>query len=73
MNDRAMVDFPVPARPLSQKIRRLPLFANQWSIPSRTPFLVPFRHLSVPTEVPGVRGVTQAIEKDEVRWFLPLS
>ena len=43
-NDWAMVDFPVPARPLSQKTRWLPSFANQCSISLRTSFLVPFRH-----------------------------
>ena len=44
-NDWAMVDFPVPARPLSQKTRWLPSFSNQHSISLRTSFLVPFRHL----------------------------
>ena len=43
-NDWAMVDFPVPARPLSQKTRWLPSFSNQRSISLRTSFLVPFRH-----------------------------
>ena len=43
-NDWAMVDFPVPARPLSQKTRWLPSFPNQCSISSRTSSLVPFRH-----------------------------
>ena len=43
-NDWAMVDFPVPARPLSQKTRWVPLFSSQRSISLRTSFLVPFRH-----------------------------
>ena len=43
-NDCAMVDFPVPARPLSQKTRWPRLLASQWSMSLRTSLLVPFRH-----------------------------
>ena len=40
----AMVDFPVPARPLSQKTRWPRSLVSQSPISLRTSFLVPFRH-----------------------------
>ena len=40
----AIVDFPVPARPFSQKTRWVRSLVNQSSISFRTPSLVPLRH-----------------------------
>ena len=72
-NDWAMVDFPVPARPLSQKTRWLPSFADQRPISLRTSSLVPFRHpclfpLRYPASAVWCRRSRRARSADSYLW-----
>jgi hypothetical protein len=59
----AMVDFPVPARPFSQKNALAPLRrTNPQYLSGRLPG-TPQTPLSIPTAVPGVRGVMHPIKE----------
>jgi len=72
-NARAIVNFPVPARPFSQKMHCSRSPVNHRSTSRRTSFPVPLRHpLPVPAAAPGVCDVIRPVEKGEVCRLPPI-